>query len=75
MLFAANTAVEQEVIPGVDPASKVRGRGFQYYLEVKSHNSFTTVREMKHVSQHCCDKTMDDKMVLYRECCFPNCTK
>jgi len=22
---------------------------------------------MKHTSQHCCDKTVDDKMALYRE--------
>jgi len=27
----------------------------------------------RHCSQHCCDKTMDGKMALYRECCFPNC--
>jgi len=26
-------------------------------------------------SQHCCDKTMDEKLGFYRECCFPNCTK
>jgi len=30
---------------------------------------------MKYSSQNCCDKTMDDKMALYRKCCFPNCTK
>jgi len=30
---------------------------------------------MKHTSQHCCDKTTDDKSALYRECCFPHCTK
>jgi len=30
---------------------------------------------MRYTSQHCCDKTMDDKMALHRECCFPNCTK
>jgi len=34
-----------------------------------------TTLEMKHTSQHCCDKTMDGKMALYRECCFTNCTK
>ena len=33
------------------------------------------IREMKYTSQHCCDKTMDGQMALYRECCFPNCTK
>jgi len=36
---------------------------------------FITVKEMKYTSQHCCDKTMDGKMVFYRECCFPNRTK
>jgi len=41
---------------------------------VKSHNGFATVREIKYTSQHCCDKTKDNKMALYRECCFPNCT-
>jgi len=30
---------------------------------------------MKYISQNCCDKTVDDKMTLYREFCFPNCTK
>jgi len=34
-----------------------------------------TVREMYFSSQHCCDKTMDDKMALYRECCFHNFIK
>jgi len=43
--------------------------GSQYHCE------FTGVREMKYTSQHFCDKTMDGKMALYRECCFPNCTK
>jgi len=44
-------------------------------LVVKPGNGFTTAREMKYTSQHSCDKTMDDKMALYRECCFRNCTK
>jgi len=30
---------------------------------------------MKYTSQHCCHKTMDVRMGLYRECCFPNCKK
>jgi len=30
---------------------------------------------MKNTSQHYCDKTMDHEMALYRECCFPNCSK
>ena len=59
---------------GADPAVRL-GERFQYYLVVKSHNSLATVREIEYTSQRCCDKTMDDKMALYLECCFPNCTK
>jgi len=44
-------------------------------MAVKSQYGFTTVREMKYSSQHCCDKTVDCTMALYRECCHPNCTK
>jgi len=51
------------------------GGRFQQYLLVKSHDEFTTLREMKYASQHFCDKTMDGKMALYCECCFPNCTQ
>jgi len=29
---------------------------------------------MKYIAQHCCDKTVNDKTALYREC-FPNCTR
>jgi len=29
----------------------------------------------EYTSQHCCHKTIDDTMALYRECCFPNSTK
>ena len=36
---------------------------------------FSTVIRKKHTSQHCCNKTMDDKMALYHERCFPNCKK
>jgi len=28
---------------------------------------------MRYTSQHCCNKKMDDRMALYRECCFPIC--
>jgi len=59
---------------GVDPASKFGGGQFQQYLEVKSYYQFTTPRDMKYTSQHCCDKTIDVKIALYHECCFPNCT-
>jgi len=27
--------------------------------------------EVGYTSQHCCDKTVDGKMALYRDCCFP----
>ena len=30
---------------------------------------------MKYTSQHCCDKTVDRNMALYRKCCFPIGTK
>jgi len=40
-----------------------------------SHNDFATVREMKYTSQHCSDKTTNDKMAFNRECYFPNCAK
>jgi len=41
------------------------------YLANKSHYGFNTVRQMKYSSQHCCDKTMNGQIALYRECCFP----
>jgi len=51
------------------------GGRFQWYLVVKSHCGFSTVRGIWYASQPCCDKTMEGKTALYRECCFPNCTK
>ena len=57
-----------------DPASKYRG-AILVLFGVKTHNGFATVREMKYTSHHCCDKTMDNKMTLYRKCCFSNCKK
>ena len=48
---------------GTDSANKAGGR-FQYYLAVKSLKGFATVREMKYTSQHCCDKTMDDRIAI-----------
>jgi len=38
-------------------------------------SGFTTIRSVKCISQHCCDKTMDVKIALNRECYFPSCTK
>jgi len=59
---------------GVDSASKFRDGDFSnIWLSRKSHYQFTTARDRKNTSQHCCDKTMDVKMAIYRECCFPNC--
>ena len=47
--------------------SKVRGgANFNNIWQSKSQYAFATVREMK---------SMDGKMALCRECCFPNCTK
>jgi len=59
---------------GVDPASKVRGAisvifGSQVSLRLRC------CKRVKYTSQHCCVKTMDDKMALYREFGFLNCTK
>jgi len=51
------------------------GEAISVIFLVKSHNGFATVREMMYTSQHCYDKTMDGKMALYRECCFPDCKK
>jgi len=42
---------------------------------VKSHCEFNTAREMQYTSQHWCHKTIDGKIALYREWCFPNCKK
>jgi len=63
------------LVSGADPSSKFRGGRFQQNLVVKYHYEFTTAREVDYTSQPCCEKTMDGKMALYRECCFPNCTK
>jgi len=35
----------------------------------------TATSEMKYTSQHCRDKAIHNTIALYRECCFPNCTK
>jgi len=37
-------------------AGVVVGR-FQWYFAVKFNYGFTTAREIKYTSQHCCDKT------------------
>ena len=52
-----------------------QGGWFQWYLAINSRYGFTAVREMQYTSQHSCDKIMNGKMALYRECCFPNCSK
>ena len=49
----------------MDPVTKLRGGDFSNI--VKSHNGFAAVRDMKYTSQHCCDKTVDGRMALYRE--------
>jgi len=50
----------------VDPANKVR---------VAISVICGKAKRMKYNSQQYCDKTMDDKMALYRECCFPSCRR
>jgi len=62
--------------PGADPASQVRGTisvifGSQVSLLVH----YCKRDDILYTSQHCCGKTTEHKTVLYRECCFPNCTK
>jgi len=47
-----------------DPVSKVKEGDFSNIWQSTSHNSFATVRGMKCTTQHCCDKTMDDKMAF-----------
>jgi len=69
------TTLTLGTVQGQIQPARLGGERFQKYLVVKSHNGFPTVREMKQASQHCCDQTKDDKMALYRECCFPNFTK
>jgi len=58
--------------PVVDPAGNFKGGDFSNicWSLVKSHDGFAAVREMKYTSQHCCDKTMEDKMAVTRECFF-----
>jgi len=57
-----------------DPTGTFRGGDFSNICD-SSHYGFTTVREMKYTSQHCCDKTIDDRLDLHRVGCFPNCKK
>jgi len=47
---------------------KIWARSRSRRLRSRLHHCFS------YTSQHSCDKTMDGKMALYRECCFPNCT-
>jgi len=50
--------------------------GSATYVVVKSHYGFATAREIKSTSQHCCNKTMDNRMALYRDQCdISNMTK
>jgi len=68
------TVSSQPVNPRADPASKVRG-AISVIFGSKSRYRFTIVKEMKYTSQHCCDKTTDSSMALYREWFFPIGTK
>jgi len=57
---------------GADPASKFMGCGVSNIGWSSLIKASLSVRGMKYTSQHRCDKRMDDKMALYRECCFLN---
>jgi len=46
---------------GADPARRLRG-AISVRFGCQSHNDFRIVRGMKYISQHCCGKTMNDKM-------------
>jgi len=63
--FNAKSSSQGQIQPVI-----LRG-GFQQYLAVKAH-AFTTVREMKYTSQHCCGKTMDGKLALSANAVFRN---
>jgi len=63
---------EWQLKPAADLTSKFRGGGdFSNIWQ----SSLITGSLLKYTSQHCCDKTMDDKMALHCESCFTNCTK
>ena len=55
--------------PGVDPGSNVRGTGAISIIFGSQVSQWLryTVNEMKYISQQCCDKSMDERMALYRE--------
>jgi len=59
-----------------DAAKKVRGVVISVILgsQVSLRYGFTTIEEMKSISQHCCDKTMDGKG-SYIANAISNCTK
>ena len=59
---------------GVDPASNVRGGDFSN-IWIQFEHRFTTERELSRFHNTAVKKTVDGKMSLYRECCFPNRTK
>jgi len=60
---------------GVDPASKLKGSISVIFDIVKFNYRFITIVKMTFTLQNGCDKIVDGKMALYREFCFPNCTK
>jgi len=59
---------------GADPANKFRGGAISviFSSQVSLRVHCCKRDEIASTSQHCCDKTMDAKMALYREYCFPN---
>ena len=51
------------------------GGAISAILVVKFHWGFAALRGMCYTLQHYFDKTIDDEMALYRECCFTKCKK
>jgi len=59
------------VVPRADPQVRLGGGAISVIFGSQvSHNSFGTVREMKHTSQHCCDKIMDKKWLYIANVVF-----
>jgi len=62
-------------IAGADPVNLVGAISIIFGSQVSLQVHYCKTDEVGYTSQHCCHKTMDDQIALYRECCFPNCKK
>jgi len=78
ILFAAGASLRNEVVTVRVTIRQGRiqpvrlGRAISVIFGSQVWNIRCCKRD-KYNSQHVCNKTMDDKMALYRECCFSNC--